>query len=257
MVTQNNREYIAADFEAKKATYFRDNYLVHSYRNANRRRRRDTIARMINMMPTIERFLDMGCGPTVLFPEALAVCDAYFAADIAPSNLASIQQQDAKIRTVRLDLDAFSWDPDFFDIVVCSGSLEYCDNGLANLEKVLPAIRQGGMFICSFPNSQSPYRIWHESLYLPASRTIKKLLKRPSSPYYRTLFSKRQVQKVVEVHGFGDIRFEHVGYDLVLPPLDSWFPRIAYGAEVTLRRTMPRVLSSLTSEFIVSVRRLR
>ena len=257
MVAQNNREYIAADFEAKRATYFRDNYLVPSYRNANRRRRREAIARMIDRMPTIERFLDMGCGPTVLFPEALALCDAYFAADIAPANLASIQQQDPKIRTVGLDFDAFSWDRDFFDIVVCSGSLEYSDNGLANLEKVLPTIRQGGMFICSFPNFRSPYRIWHEFLYLPASRIIKKLLKQPYSPYYRTLFSQRQVQKVVAAHGFGDIRFEHVGYDFVLPPLDSWFPRIAYGAEATLRRTMPRVLASMASEFIVSVRRLR
>lgn len=241
------RQAIAADFEKKADSYYERNYVIEDYSNVIRRQRRDKICSALSEIEECRVVLDLGCGPYPLFPELLHRCDSYFAVDLSTANLERIKSLSAKIQTVSADMDEFCWHPDYFDVIVASGSIEYSRDGIENISRICTSLKPGGTLICSFPNQLSPYRIWHQLVFLPVWRRIKG---RDIPTYHRQLFRKSHVFAMARQNGFNSVKCHSIGFQFLPPPIDYLFPRIAYGAELVASKLSP-ILHPFTSEFIV------
>jgi 2-polyprenyl-3-methyl-5-hydroxy-6-metoxy-1,4-benzoquinol methylase len=79
-----------------------------------------------------------------------------------------------------------------FDVVVCSGVLEYIDNAPAFLASLRSALTAEGHLIITYFNMNHISRIWR----LITGRSF------PVHPDWRGFYSPREVQKVIEKSGF-------------------------------------------------------
>lgn len=196
--------------------------------------------------------LDAGCGPDLLYPEILEASAKYVAMDLSPGNLEEFAAniQSPKLECTCIDLDTFDWPQEFFDVIICSGAIEYTANAESNLVGMMDALKVGGLLVCSFPNLCSPYRIWGECIYSPLSRLYHRLRGKPSNTYPRTLFSPARVREIFSSCSL-HLEEEYLGYKFLLQPLDSMFCRCDYWITSYFQQHPSRALKRHASEFLI------
>ncbi len=250
------KENIVEDFKRKKTEYYDRNYGTANSGNYLRRLRRNVMSDLLSARSRAGRVLDIGCGPAILFPEVLQACDKYFAVDLVPSNLDQIREtnSDSRIEYVCGDMDKLQWQANYFDVIICSGAMEYTSNGSSNFLNLVSWLNRGGLLICSFPNAASPYRLWSEGIYNPVSRSIKSLMGKKRSAYKSHLFSSAAITAPLQELGV-QYSITYLGYKFVFQPFDKLFQEFDYRLASNLQQRPHPRLEKFCSEFIVTVSR--
>ncbi|GJM00575.1 MAG: type 11 methyltransferase [Methyloligella sp.] len=113
-------------------------------------------ARVINMVGSRKRVLEVGAGPGSITKHLISTnkCDVV-ALEIDPTAIAKLEEFTDKIYS--LDLNDPSWfhvldDEDRFDIVIAADVLEHVQNPLRTLQGMVSLLRPGGEIILSLPH---------------------------------------------------------------------------------------------------------
>lgn len=252
------KENIVKDFGQKQKGYYRKNYSEATQQNYIRRLRNELIRERIESAPQKDIVLDVGCGPAILYPDLLNGCGKYYALDLVQTNLDEIRANnaDADIEYLLSDLDSFSWEPGFFDLIICSGSVEYTESPEVNVIKLLRMLKPGGTLICSFPNLASPYRIWGEYVFKYLWLLKRKLTGKSTFSYPRKLFWKQDVCALIDDQpDIVSVENRYIGLRLLLQPLDNLFSGLDYKIYSSFEQNPNKLLDVLCQEFMLTIRR--
>lgn len=251
----NPKQEIERDFSKKRDSYYKNNYLVKSKANYLRRLRNALVCAEIDRTTGLKNVIDVGCGPAILYRDLLEKCSNYYALDLVQSNLNQIAntEKSGKIRLINRDLDNFQLEENFFDLVICSGSVEYTSNPAFVLSSLIRATKPGGKIICSFPNVYSPFRIWSNYIYRHVWVLKNKLLKLDYSYYPRKLFNERSVIRVFEeIEPASALSIRYFGLKLIPQPFDILLSSLDYKILRKFEEKQYRFARSLCEEFLVS-----
>jgi ubiquinone/menaquinone biosynthesis C-methylase UbiE len=254
----SNKDNIRRDLEAKGADYLTQNYLTETRENFLRRLRRQLILEGLSNVRDSVCVLDIGCGPAILFPEILKIAKEYIAVDLVSANLEEIRKntQSENLILVKADMDDFSWHHDYFDVIICSGAVEYTADPERNLLKLITFLKKGGLMVCSFPNKTSPYRLWSEYVYRHFWRIKNILLRKKYYSYPRRLFSERKIVSLIEKSlKPEDLSARYFGHKFIIQPLDILMGRIDYKLTEFFHLHPVRWLQPFCSEFLLWLRK--
>jgi 2-polyprenyl-3-methyl-5-hydroxy-6-metoxy-1,4-benzoquinol methylase len=253
-MTQSQKINIVRDFSQKRSNYFDANYGVETPANYLRRLRRELITKAVGGRANGAIVADAGCGPTILYPEVLERCRRYVALDLTPANLEEVSyaNRTPKLECIIGDLDTYAWPKCAFDIVICSGAIEYTDDPENVLNGLAHSVKPGGMLVCSFPNAKSPYRIWSEWAYTPLGRIWRRVRGRPAKHYRRTLFFPNRIRKCLAASS-RKIDIRYFGYKMLPQPVDMLCPKWDHAISVGLEGRCPRACAGLSTEFLAMV----
>ena len=238
------------DFKNKRKTYFKSNYEEKNHSNWLRFERRELINQWLGNIKNIRFVLDIGCGPAMLYPDALMRCEKYWALDLVDTNLEEISTSSSKISTIMQNIDEFSWnDKANPSVIISSGSLEYSQNGVDNVNKLMSALDENGVLIASFPNRSSPFRIWTEFVHLPLKRVLS-FSRDQSAIYKRSLYRFDRIVKEIEGSGGVIVEVKWLGYLFIPYPISLLSPRLVYKMNKWIEKKLPS-FDRYASEFVI------
>jgi 2-polyprenyl-6-hydroxyphenyl methylase/3-demethylubiquinone-9 3-methyltransferase len=192
-------------FFSEAAAPFADNYAT----NACFRDRLDLFLQTVQRTtPPGGRVLDFGCGPGVI---ALAVAQQGYdltGLDGASGMVETARQNAAsrKIGNARFEhVDVSQFDPSIgpFDTVVCSSVIEYIEDDLGLLKKLISALRPGGHLIVSVPHGANVFTPLE-----PVAHAVKLRLagkKEGHLEHTRHCYSRAVLQRQLQEMGLTDI----------------------------------------------------
>jgi methionine biosynthesis protein MetW len=101
------------------------------------------------------KVLDVGCGDGSLL-EPFCRSQECYGVDVSEAQLKKAQKKG--IRTYRVDLESgtLPFADDFFDLVICSETIEHLLDPDNLLQEIHRTVRCGGSFILTFPNMNQP-----------------------------------------------------------------------------------------------------
>jgi len=244
---------IIKDFAQKKTIYYDRNYRQETRFNYLRRLRCSLITEHIDLTRRYDYVLDIGCGPAILFPDLLKMCNKYFAVDLVWTNLDQIKRdnRNGNIECIKADLDTFNWQENYFDIIICSGSIEYTREPEVNLLKLIRFLKNDGMLICSFPNAVSPYCWWREYVYKYISYAKNKLVNKAVYSYPRKLFKLPHVQNLIADHCNHSVIVNYFGYKFIPEPFNYLLSRFDYKLTRHFQENPKNWLKKYCTEFLI------
>lgn len=240
------------DFNEKTTVYFAKSYETRTDQNWIRYDRRELIEALALPHANGATVIDIGCGPHPLFPQILNASEQYFAFDVVDSNLRHLETIEPTIKTVLGSIDGFSWDEEAYDLIVCSGSLEYAKDPLAGLAAILKHSDAEAAFVGSFPNVKSPSRLWIQYVDIPIKNLLSR--KRRERYYHRHLFSADHVKSVLKTQGFDDIKIIPIGFFFLPYPIARLFPGLNRRVSEFLAKRAA-FLGAFASEFVIEARK--
>jgi len=171
------------------------------------------------------RILDVGCGNGSLL-QPFCTSQECYGVDISEIQLKKAQMKG--IRTCHIDLESerLPFANDFFDLVICSETIEHLLDPDNLLQEIHRTVRLGGTFILTFPNVNQPISWLMQILFdLPSRYSA-----RYKSPHVRD-YTLRIIKNVLVNFGF---EISKVTGTYIYPPEDrisQWlaksFPRLA------------------------------
>jgi SAM-dependent methyltransferase len=249
---------IIKDFEKKQKSYYQNNYLNTSKATYLRKLRNELIKKELNQIKILENVLDVGCGPAILFEETLERTSNYYALDIVETNLKQIEEtnmDNKKIYPILSDIDSFSFETEFFDAIIISGSIEYTDFPIENLKKLTTYLKKDGVLICSFPNKWSFHRQFDNLIYRKIKFIVDKFRKRKVISYDRKLFSEKELLNSLKQTKF-EIRSRFFGMKLILSPFDYFFSNLDYYILKKYEEKKMSFLRKISSEYLLIVKKI-
>lgn len=253
------KSQIEKDFIAKRNNYYNNNYGKKTKLNYLRRLRNSIINKEVANVKNVEKVLDVGCGPAILYPELLKRSQNYFALDLVQSNLDKIMSQNSskKIKYLKTDLDSFYPESNKYNLIICSGSLEYTNNPKLVIDKLVQSTAVDGTLIISLPNKNSPYRIWNQFVYKKIKWIVNFMIRRNSIEYERNLLTEKSILKVFDRGDNADISVKYFGVKLFLQPLDIIFKNLDYKIIKYFNDHPSKLLSKISQEFIITYKKKR
>lgn len=255
MNRKSQKTKIIADFYTKQSTYYKENYVNESKCNYLRRLRSQLICERLSLAKSFENVLDAGCGPAIIYTELLAKSLKYYALDMVQTNLDEIKNTNytQNLELICDDLDHFTWKDCFFDVIICSGTIEYTSYPSRNLTRLFGFLKPGGLLICSFPNLLSPYRILSEYIYKYAWKLKNRALGKMSYSYPRKLFYRGTICKLLKsTQAVELIEVKYFGQKLLFQPLDNIFRDLDFKILRFFEQHPTSLIDSFCSEFLVT-----
>lgn len=243
---------IICDFKNKHNTYYEKNYCECSPSNYLRQLRNFLIKKELQDVGSDVIVLDVGCGPAILYDGVLSRSLEYYALDISPDNIKQIKKLDIpKVKPILSDFENINIFDVKFDVIICSGSLEYMDDPIGQCKKLVRMLNDDGLLVASFPSSVSPYRVWGEYIYKHIYN-LKRWMHGEENLYYeRVLVSKKKLTSEITRFNNCTIRFIDFGYKLLLQPLDIIFSQMDYKILKFLQEKHLKILSFTTTEYLM------
>lgn len=249
-----NKIKIRQDFEKKQIAYYNDNYKVNY--NYPRVLRNKLINREISKIRKFSIVLDMGCGPALLFDDLSEKCDEYYALDMVESNLDFIRERhvnNPKVKLIHSDIDSYVTKLKF-DLIICSGSLEYTNWPVENLIKLSGFLKKDGILIASLPNKLSPYRIWSEYFYRYFS-LIYNFFRRKKKYYYkRKLFSPDKLMKLLYCIDNSERNIRFFNVHIFPQPFDKIFSGLNIKINSLLENKSYIISKFFGTEFLLTIK---
>jgi 2-polyprenyl-3-methyl-5-hydroxy-6-metoxy-1,4-benzoquinol methylase len=250
-----NKENIIKDFTLKQNIYYNKNYSKKS-NNLLRRTRNELINNYFNNENKYNRVLDVGCGPVLLYPKLLNDSNEYIVLDLAQSNLDKIKQEYnnySNIKYICSDIDSFDT-IEKYDVIICSGSLEYTDKPIENILKLTSFLEKNGLLIASFPNLLNPYRIWSEYIYKYLSILYNRLIKNDIIFYRRKLFSINKISKYLQQNMHNENIVIFFGVRVFIQPFDKLFVKFHNNICWRIERNNNIIKRIFSTEFLLIIR---
>lgn len=218
--------------------------------------------RLIEMLDGVTgTVLDVGCGPGVLVQELSDRGCRVWALDAAPEVIAQCRARFQQLPNVHCCIGsatALAFPEGRFDAVICLGVIDRIRDYEQAVSELLRVLKPGGMLFLSFPNLHSPYAVWRAFVFYPvvhALQALRALLTRrpppPRLPSFVKLHRERQARRLIGAGGGESERATYFNFNLLLSPLDDWFPRPAVWLARRLERHHSGRLKWLGSGFII------
>lgn len=142
------------------------------------------------------KILDVGCGDGNLLQPFCEFHDCY-GVDISEAQLKKARAKKLKAFRINIETKKLPFPNDFFDLIICSETIEHLlevDNLFLEINR---ALRTGGIFILTFPNVNQPISWFIQiALDLPPAYSA-----RYKSPHVRD-YTLRIVRTVLAAYGF-------------------------------------------------------
>ena len=217
---------------------------------------RDRIRRIERLLAGVEGdLLDAGCGTGQMLRhlgESRALDLKLTGLDRSASNLEVARRVVGDASDVRLvvgRIEELPFAAASFDVVLAMGSLEYVASLEAALAELARVTRPGGLALVTMQSRWSPYRLWETALW---SRIRGR--EGSESPIVRRL-RRRPFRRALTAAGFTPRGVVDYNFNVLPPPLDRRFPRVAIRLERALARTARGPLRLLAADYIVVARR--
>lgn len=218
---------------------------------------RDRMTRIADLLgDTTGDLLDAGCGTGQMIrflrdsrPDRFALTGL----DRSASMIAVARQVVGEDPTVRLltgRLEQIPFPAAAFDVVLAMGSLEYVTEIELALAEIARVTRPGGLAIVTMQNRVSPYRLWDTTVW----HWLRRRRGEVGSPIVCRL-GERQLRRALSAAGLTPLSAVYYHLNLLLPPLDSRFPRLAARLQRRLEPLARGPLRRLAADYIVVSRR--
>lgn len=214
---------------------------------------RDRMRRIGALLEEVDGdLLDAGCGTGQMLRFLRDSRPGQFALtglDRSPSVIGVARRvvgDDAGVRLVVGRIEEMPFPAASFDVVLAMGSLEYVtgiDQALAEIARVT---RPGGLAIVTMQNRWSPYRLWDAKVWSPVRRRLGGV----ESPIVRRLGTRRLRGELTGA-GLTPLSVVNYGFNMLLPPLDVKFPRLAIAVQRRLDQVARGPLRRVATDYIV------
>ena len=125
------------------------------------------------------RVLDVGCGPGIMAADLVdRGCD-FWGIDGSSQMVAHARRRFRGVARARFCLgtaERLSFAANVFDTVMCMGVIEFVENDREALKEMVRVLRPEGSLIVAFPNKTSPFRLWRDYVFYPATRYLRPLI---------------------------------------------------------------------------------
>lgn len=207
------------------------------------------------------RVLDVGSGPGVIVPELLARNCTFWGVDRSPEMLRQGRDLYGAHPHVHFTLgnaEQLSFGSEVFDAVICTGVIEFVDDDEQALSEMVRVLRGGGTLIVAFLNKQSPFRLWRDFVFYPATGPLRALYyrraTRPRKPHIRQhTYTEAQASSVLARLGCTVEDVVYCNFIVFLPPLEHLFPRLSARVSQKLERFGRGGLRRIGGGFVVKV----
>jgi len=180
--------------------------------------------------------LDVGCGSGVMVEGLLARNCTFWGVDPSSEMIDQCRNNFGSRCKTHFSIGAaekINYPDDFFDAVICMGVIERVKDHGAGLREMVRVLKRDGTLVITLPNKLSPYFLWRDFIFYPAVSLMRPLYntlsgkaRRPVIPGH-TLFSATSYADAVARNGCLVTDIVYCGFNFLLPPLDSFFPRVA------------------------------
>ena len=220
--------YFDRTAEAYSAWYGDESWLGYAFRVRK--------ARILELFDTPGgRVLDVGCGHGITPPELIAQTCTFWGVDASPEMLRHGRKSHGSHRSVHFALgtaERLSFSSEVFDVVICAGVIEFVDDDQLAVSEMARVLKPGGTLIIGFPNRYSPFRLWRDFVFYPATSPVRRLYyrlaTRPRKPHIKQrVYTEEQVSEMLK---HGGCKVEDVVYcyfNVFLSPLEHLFPRLS------------------------------
>lgn len=217
----------------------------------------------LEMLPrTLERVLDVGCGPAVLADPLLERANGFWGIDLSEQMIAhgrarmAVHPLSSRCHLAVGDAEAMNFGNGFFDAVVSLGMLEYLLSYQRALAEIFRVLRPGGVAVFAVPNRASAF---HRSVQVTATaRSLAKRLigraPRASERFVTNRCVPAGLDRALERAGFEKLDGRYCNF--IFHPLHE----LHAGASLALNRRLtalgqPPLAHWLGSQYVVKARK--
>lgn len=211
------------------------------------------------------RVLDVGCGPGIMAADLVAQGCTFVGMDASGRMVEEGRRRfpgRGDITFAVAEAGALPCRDHAFDIVLCTGVIDRMPEPAAAVLEMARVLRPGGTLLISFPNRLSPYVVWRGWVFLPALAVVKGALHAvtgrsggPAMLSRSQLWTRRGAEQLVKtiVGPVEDVVV--LNFNLLLPPVDELFPRVAMRVAERAQKLGTTRLRWLGAAFLVRAAR--
>jgi len=218
------------------------------------------------------RVLDIGCGPAIVGTIFRGKPIEYVGVDISEAMIGLGRESFGNLPRFAFSIqgiESLGFADASFDVVLCLGVLEYVVDERAAMREVTRVLKPGGVLIVTMINKESLYELWEgyvRGRLTNAMRRLGRLLgvhrdsrrgmkeTAPERPITRVLRQKT-LRKLLTSAGLCIERTIYYDFRIILPPMDSFFPRFSAFMSRNLESCCRNRLRFLGRGFLLKCRR--
>lgn len=239
MKDKNVKEYYE-----KEAHDYDNEFYVKKEKYSTLRYRHNYILKMlsgIEIKPDA-KILDVGCGPGEMIKDIMLFNRQIYGIDIASEmvqianeRIKNISKNDLQAYIAEGDIENLQFEDQFFDVIICSGVVEYLKDDTMWLSEINRTLKTNGYLIINITNKYS-IRRWtvpviefiksNKLVYAVLNFTKEKILKKGKLHYFpfkpRT-HSPNKFDKLMNENNYNKIKHNYFDFAIMPAPLDTLF----------------------------------
>lgn len=198
--------------------------------------------------------LDLASGPGTMIKGLRALGYRVACVDAAPGMIELAKKEaesDPEVTCEVGDAYALRFPPASFDAVTAMGLIEYIRDESRYLTEMQRILKSGGVFIVTYPNLWSPWRLWNKLLraLIRPFRSIK------DDPLLHREYTRKRATELLQKNGFTVERALYYNVKLIPFPFDRLFPVFTVHATRALEWLANTSLEWLGTGFILEARK--
>ncbi|MDD2387860.1 MAG: class I SAM-dependent methyltransferase [Bacteroidales bacterium] len=252
MKDKNVKEYYE-----KEARCYDNEFYISEGKYPTLRYRHNYILKMISEIDIDDnaKILDVGCGPGEMVKDLVQLNRKVYGIDIA-KEMVQIANERIKKESINLaqvniaegDIENLNFDDDFFDVIICSGVVEYLKDDVTWLSEIKRTLKTNGYLIINVTNKYSVRR-WTTSIIekIKSSKffygimnffkeTILRKGKLHHFPFKPRVHSPNKFDKYMTENNFKKIKHNYFDFAICPAPTDTIFSFIS----IPLRKYMEK-----------------
>lgn len=214
--------------------------------------------KVLAMIPSNSKVLDIASGPGVMIPGLLAKGCTVTCIDAAPEMIARVKDEFGdrpNLSALVADAYALPFDNGSFDAATAMGLIEYLDKESVFLKEAARVLKDGGILIITFPNFWSPWRVFNRTALFIKSLFIKKDANKNAVQHRE--YTLARAQELLKGNGFSIRDVLYYNFKLIPYPLDRNFPRLTVWQSGIFESFGRSPLRFLGTAFIVKTVKLK
>jgi ubiquinone/menaquinone biosynthesis C-methylase UbiE len=224
-------------------------------------------------LPADARVLDIGCGPGEMVLDLARHDWRIWGIDIAAAmvDIAKEKVAQAKVHNeIHLatgDIEALDFEDQFFDLIICSGVVEYLPGDAKWMHEISRVLKPGGVLIINVTNRWA-LRKWTAPLLEPLKKSkllhgtmnfVKERIlgrgKLHHFPFRPRVHSPKAFDRYLEVNGYQKLEFRYFDFSVAVAPFDTVLGFVTIPIRRWMERFSDRNMVLNGTGYIVSARK--
>jgi len=209
------------------------------------------------------RVLSLGCGPCMVGHQFKSKTVEFDGLDISAETITFCRQRFRQYPNCHFILGEVEHVPcpdQRYDLVLCLGTLEYVEDPESAVREMARVVAPGGRVVISMHNRFSPYRLWLRHGYWKVANRWNRLRSREKGRNSASdekpraklqLLSQHKLAGIARKYGLEIADVIYFDFNLLLPPLDIYFPSLAVGIAERLEGLCRSRLRYLGSAYLL------